>query len=70
MKAMGPFVSWKVARLNSQRVTVEDPDGLRGHGRWVQTHTVHANHLAPFVEPYVNPWEITTDGTEKIPEPV
>ena len=55
VKAMGPFVVQKVARLYSQRVTIEDPDGLSGKGMQACLHVVHASHLALFDEPYFGP---------------
>ena len=33
-------------------------------------HVVHASHLAPFDEPYVEPQEITLDGFEELAKPV
>ena len=55
---MGPFVIWKVAKVYGQWVIIEDLDGLGGPSRKAQVHTVHASHLAPFDEPYVEPQEL------------
>ena len=52
---MGPFVVCKVARLYGQRVTIEDPDGPSGKGMRPCLHVVHASHLAPFDELYIEP---------------
>ena len=52
---MGLFVICKVAGLYGQRVTVEDPDELSGQGTRVKPYVVHASHLAPYDEPYVEP---------------
>ena len=66
---MGPFVVCKVARLYGQRVTIEDPDGPSGKGMRARPCVVHASHLAPFDEPYVEPQEITLDGSEELAKP-
>ena len=63
---MGLFVVCKVARLYGQQVTIEDPDGLSGKRMWACPHVVHANHLALFDEPYIEPQEITLDGFEEL----
>ena len=67
---MGPFVVCKVAGLYGQRVTIEDLDGPSGKGMWACLHVVHASHLAPFDEPYIEPQEITLEGFEEIAKPV
>ena len=37
---------------------------------WVCLHVVHTSHLAPFGKPYIEPQEITLDGSEEIAEPI
>ena len=52
---MGPFVICKVTGIYSQRVTVEDPDGLSGQDRWVWPRTV-----------YVRIWTLRTLSKGKV----
>ena len=54
-KAMGPFFVQKVAKLYGQQVIIEDQDFLSGCIRQAWAHTIHASHLAPFDEPYIEP---------------
>ena len=63
IKAAGPFVVRKVARLYGQRVTIEDPDVPSGKGMQARPRVVHESHLAPFDEPYIEPQEITLEGS-------
>ena len=51
-------------------MTIEDPDGPSGKGMWLRLHVVHASHLAPFDEPYIEPQEITLNGVKEIAKPV
>ena len=51
-------------------MTIEDPDGPSGKGMWAWPCVVHASHLAPFDEPYIEPQEITLEGLEEIAKPV
>ena len=60
---MGPFIVHKVAGLYGQPVRIEDPDGPSGKEMQAYPHVVHASHLAPFDEPYVEPQQITLDGS-------
>ena len=55
-----------MAGLYGQRVTIEDPDGPSGKGIQARPRVVHASHLAPFDEPYVEPQEITLAGSEEL----
>ena len=66
---MGPFVVHKVAGLYGQRAIIEDPDGPSGKGMWVHPRIVHASHLGPFAEPYIEPQEITLNGFEELGKP-
>ena len=47
-------------------MTIENSDGPSIKGMQACPHVVHASHLAPFDEPYVEPQEITLDGLEEI----
>ena len=47
---------------------IKDPDGLRGYSRWAWAYIIHASHLAPFDRPYVEPQDITIEGTEEMPK--
>ena len=49
---------------------IEDPDGPSGKGMQACLRVVHASHLAPFDEPYIEPQEITLDGFKEFAEPV
>ena len=35
---------------------------------WAHPCVVHASHLAPFDEPYVEPQEITLEGSKELAE--
>ena len=59
-----------MAGLYGQRATIEDPDGPSGKGMRAHLPVVHASHLAPFDEPYVEPQEIALEGFEEIAKPV
>ena len=49
---------------------IEELEEVRGQSRWVWVHTIHASHLAPFDEPYVEPQKFTLEDTEEMPKPV
>ena len=64
-RALGPFRVKRVAGAYRQRITIEPVDG-RG-----RPTTIHASHLIPFEEPYVEPHtiDLSAEDTAEPPSP-